>query len=55
MKNQRGENSLSTAKYFCDIVIPAMNELREYIDQIEPLIGKEYWPLPTYGDILFRV
>ncbi len=38
-----------------DLVIPAMNKAREYADSLEALVGKKYWPYPTYGDILFGV
>jgi len=38
---------------FRDIVIPAMAALRKVSDGIEPVIDAEYWPLPTYADMLF--
>ena len=36
-----------------DAVIPAMVELRAISDGIEPVVGADYWPLPTYADMLF--
>ena len=36
-----------------DLVIPAMVALRGISDGIEPVIGADYWPLPTYADMLF--
>jgi glutamine synthetase len=36
-----------------DVVIPAMVALRKVSDGIEPVIGADYWPLPTYADMLF--
>ena len=36
-------------------VIPAMLNLRCTADQLETLVAEEYWPFPTYGDILFSV
>ena len=47
-----------TIKLSClirDKLLPAMNELRPYVDQAETLTAKEYWPYPSYGDILFSV
>jgi len=44
-----------TAKGFKDIVIPAMNELRKYVDELETITSAEYWPYPSYGDLLFGV
>jgi len=38
---------------FRDIVVPAMVELRKVSDGIEPFVDSEYWPLPTYADMLF--
>lgn len=38
-----------------DAVLPAMNKAREHADALEALVGKKYWPYPTYGDILFGV
>ncbi len=38
-----------------DAVVPAMAELRVPCDKAELLTAKEYWPFPTYGDILFSV
>ena len=38
-----------------DKVIPAMNELREACDALEVIVGKDYWPFPTYSDLLFSV
>ncbi len=33
----------------------AMQELREPIDKLEMLVDKEFWPVPSYGDLLFEV
>ena len=37
-------------KYF-----PAMQELRAVGDEMEINTGAEYWPYPTYGELLFGV
>ncbi len=34
-------------------VIPAMADLRKICDVLEELTDKEYWPMPSYSDILF--
>lgn len=41
--------------YYKDNVIPVMQSLREAADEAEVLIGRDYWPFPTYGDLLFSV
>ena len=47
--------SAEQAKYFHDAVIPAMNELRLVGDELETLTAEEYWPFPSYGDMLFSI
>ena len=43
------------AKAYEKYVICAMNELRVVVDEMETMTAKEYWPMPTYGDLLFGV
>lgn len=49
------EEGREEAVYFKDIVFPAMNELRNPIDKLEMLVDKKFWPVPSYGDLLFEV
>ena len=43
------------AFYYKTSVIPKMDALRKCVDSMEVLTAREYWPMPTYGDITFRV
>ena len=43
------------AFYYHDVVVTAMNDLRKPADELEKLVDKEYWPFPTYADLLFEV
>lgn len=43
------------ARYYHDAVIAAMEAARAIADELEMLVGKKYWPFPTYGDMLFYV
>ncbi len=43
------------AASYRDDVFTAMATLRESVDGMEVLCDSELWPVPTYGDILFRV
>ena len=36
-------------------VFVGMNELREPCDELETIVSEDYWPFPTYSDLLFRV
>ena len=41
------------ANFARDSVIPTMNKVRLYADNLETLVAKKYWPFPTYGEMLF--
>lgn len=43
------------ARYFHDAVMPAMDALRAPVDQLEMIVNKELWPMPSYGDLIFEV
>ena len=43
------------AFYFRDTVLPDMKGLRTPVDKLEMLVDKEYWPMPSYGDMIFEV
>lgn len=38
-----------------DRVLPKMDELRSLADKAETVTAEEYWPFPTYADLLFSV
>ena len=38
-----------------DKVLPVMTKIRACADSMEQLTAAEYWPMPTYGEILFSV
>ena len=48
-------DSLEKACCYRDEVLPAMEDVRAYADRLELLTDKDYWPYPTYGDLLFGV
>ena len=49
------EGAYETALYCKDSVIKAMEDLREAVDELETITSTEYWPYPSYGDLLFGV
>ena len=55
MKEIPRENSLEKAVFYRDHVLSGMESLRLELDEMEKLTAAEYWPLPTYGDLLFSV
>ncbi|WZL82539.1 glutamine synthetase III [Vallitaleaceae bacterium 9-2] len=36
-------------------VFPVMEALRKPCDELEVIVSEEFWPFPTYSDLLFRV
>ena len=48
-------DAVERANKYTHDVIPAMEELRRYVDEMETLTASEFWPLPTYGDMMFKV
>ena len=43
------------AYYFMEQVVPAMENLRKPVDELEMIVDKNMWPMPSYGDLLFEV
>ena len=43
------------AKCYCQRVLPLMEQLRVAVDEMETLTASCHWPVPTYGDMMFRV
>ena len=41
------------AESYRDDVKAAMDALRKPVDELELLVDKSAWPIPTYGDLLF--
>ena len=49
------EDGKDKAFYYRQQVIPAMEALRKPVDELEMIVDKEIWPMPSYGDLLFEV
>ena len=49
------EDYKKAAFFIKDEIIPCMNTLRAAVDEAETICASEYWPVPTYGEILFSV
>ena len=49
------EDVTKRALYYKDEILILMQALRADVDALEDLVSAEYWPMPTYGDLLFGV
>ncbi|MFR9108521.1 MAG: hypothetical protein ACLVMI_00080 [Clostridia bacterium] len=41
------------ARHYCDQVVPMMESIRLTIDELEQNTASDFWPFPTYGELLF--
>lgn len=49
------EEGKEQAYFFMEYVVPAMEALRKPVDNLEMIVDKSMWPMPSYGDLLFEV
>ena len=57
------EKALTKKKTICDVtarsvfckdcILAFMHELRRAVDELEVSVSADYWPIPTYGELLF--
>ena len=46
---------LEQAKFYRDKVVTALQSVRVAVDLAEAKMPSDYWPMPTYTDLLFRI
>ena len=49
------EETMDSAYFFHNEVIPCMLELRKSADSLEMLVSEEAWPIPNYSDLLYSL
>ncbi len=49
------EDGRDKAVFYRDMIKSDMEALRTPIDKLEMLVDKEFWPVPSYGDLLFEM
>ena len=49
------EDVKAQAFFYKDTVKVIMDELRAPADELEMIVDKELWPIPTYGELMFEV
>ncbi|MDP2792265.1 MAG: glutamine synthetase III [Rectinemataceae bacterium] len=52
---QRVEDALTSAQSYRDAVVPRMDALRSVCDDLERLMPKGDWPIPSYQDLLYTL
>ena len=54
-KSREEREIFAHACFYRDRVFTAMSELRLAVDELETLVAKKYWPLPSYARMLYSV
>ena len=52
---EKSEDILAEAEYYRDVVLKGMEDLRAVADELETYTAKDYWPFPTYTELLYSV
>ncbi|MDS0526373.1 glutamine synthetase III [Clostridium sp. SHJSY1] len=54
-KAEERKDAYDNANFYKAKVIPAMEATRTACDSLEVLVGENYWPIPTYSDLIFKI
>ena len=54
-RSHSAEGSLENARFCREVLFEDLASLRETVDRLESLVSKEFWPFPTYAEILYSV
>lgn len=54
-KARKIKNEKEKASFYSTHVKECMNNLRKPIDELEIVVDKRFWPVPTYEDLMFEV
>ena len=54
-ESESHEEGRDRAVFFRESVVPAMQALRKPVDELEMIVDKDMWPMPSYGDLIFEV
>ena len=52
---ERTKDVLEKATMYHDTILKLMGDIRKYADSAESVVPSDYWPYPSYGDLLFNI
>ncbi|MDE6586268.1 MAG: glutamine synthetase III, partial [Clostridia bacterium] len=55
LKKINMQDVIKSAQAMAHVIIPDMESLRKYVDEMETLTSSDFWPYPSYFDILYGV
>jgi glutamine synthetase len=53
VEGDKGDSAHAQAKFYCDKILPAMQEVRKHADILETIVADDLWVLPSYMEMLF--
>ena len=51
---ERCNDMLERATAYHDKILKLMNDIRKYSDSAESVMPSDFWPYPSYGELLFN-
>ena len=55
LESREDREILAQASFYRDRIFTAMSELRLIVDELETLVARKHWPIPTYAELLYSV
>ena len=55
LRSSKPLSSQEKVFFYHDEILPLMEEMRNYTDELEKICGRSCWPIPTYYELLFGV
>jgi glutamine synthetase len=55
LESKEEEDVLAQAVFYRDRIFASMSELRLVVDELETLVARKHWPLPSYAKLLYSV
>ena len=55
LESKNYPNPKENAEFYRDNIKVQMQEIRAIADELETIVSKEFWPFPTYSDLLFSI
>ncbi|MBR6533344.1 MAG: glutamine synthetase III [Clostridia bacterium] len=52
---ERSADTFEKASEYRNNILSIMSDIRKYADSAESVMPNDYWPYPTYGDLLFKI
>ena len=52
---ERSKDIMEKSKEYRDVILKLMADIRKYADSAEAVMPSNYWPYPSYGDLLFKI